>query len=173
MQVNRTQFEDLYTKLFKPIYKYLYYRTFDHELSMDIAQQTFLRAFEKCDLLKEEIAPQLLYTIARNQLIDHFRKKKPVVVKDFETALAAKTTDQTIPSAEDQWSKQELGSLIQKLLEYLPDAEQEVIRMKYLQELENREIAIILNKTEENVRQIQSRAIKKLRLLYEKETIYN
>ncbi|HAG27379.1 TPA: hypothetical protein DCG61_01180 [Patescibacteria group bacterium] len=58
-------------------------------------------------------------------------------------------------------------SILIKLLKELNDEQQTVIKMKFLEELDNSTIAQILNKTEGAIRVIQHRAISKLKELFD------
>jgi RNA polymerase sigma factor (sigma-70 family) len=53
-------------------------------------------------------------------------------------------------------------AILLKLLKQLTSTEQAVIKMKFLEDLNTEEIAIILNETAGNIRVIQHRALNKL-----------
>ena len=56
-----------------------------------------------------------------------------------------------------------LGEQVRKAIILLSDDQQEVIILKYINGLTNKEIAFLLDKNEDNIRQIQFRAIKELK----------
>jgi RNA polymerase sigma factor (sigma-70 family) len=60
--------------------------------------------------------------------------------------------------------KEEVDRILDTL-SLLPDDQAEVIRLRYLGQLETKEIASALGKTEVNIRKIESRALTRLREL--------
>jgi RNA polymerase sigma factor (sigma-70 family) len=59
--------------------------------------------------------------------------------------------------------QKEMGDFVKQSIEDLTQDQQEVIILKFINERTNREIANLLNKNEEAVRQLQCRALKVLR----------
>lgn len=155
-------FHRMYTERFTPIYKYVYFRVRNYDIATDITQDVFLKVYEKGMVLDQETELRWLYTVARNTVIDFFRKKKTVSLpEDFQGV------DTGISKPDEQVIQENDTELLFKLLDQLPDAEREIIIMRHLQELEYSEIAKIVDKEESTVRQIVSRGIKKLKELYE------
>lgn len=155
-------FHRIYTERFTPIYKYVYFRVRNYDIATDIAQDVFLKVYEKGQVLDQETELRLLYTMARNKVIDFFRKKKTVSLpEDFQGA------DTSISKPDEQVIQKNDTEILFTLLDQLPDADREIIIMRHLQELEYSEIAKIVDKEESSVRQTVSRGIKKLKELYE------
>jgi RNA polymerase sigma factor (sigma-70 family) len=75
--------------------------------------------------------------------------------------------DKTILNPEQEGVRSDNKTYIYQLLDHLSQSEKDVVIMKCLQELSYSEIAEILGKSEEAIRQIQSRALKKLKQLHE------
>ena len=67
-------FEEFYKRQKDKLFSYLMRVTGDYYLSMDIMQESFLRCLDKYKA--ETMNISLLYTIARNVMIDHYRKNK-------------------------------------------------------------------------------------------------
>ncbi len=158
-------FYRLYTDCFTPIYKYVYFRVRDYDVATDITQDVFSKILEQKQDIDPETELRLLYTIARNKLIDYLRKKKSV-----NLAPGYEVEDLSIQSPDKHIMHKNDTELLLKLLDHLPDDDKEIIIMRHLQELEYSEIARITNKAESHVRQIVSRGIKKLKELYEQKT---
>ena len=161
----RDTFEALYQECFTPLYKYVWIRVRDYDLAMDIIQTTFAKAYGQHEPIRSEKQLNYLYTIARNTLIDHYRKKYSISYDGMESFLEKLPDNQ--PTPEEVAGEKNILDQVMKLFTSLSQIEQDVITMKYFQELENDEIAAITGKTNDAVRQIQSRAIAKLRKLYE------
>ncbi len=155
-------FHRLYTERFTPIYKYVYFRVRNYDVATDIAQDVFLKVFEGSKRLDKETELRFLYTVARNKVIDFFRKNKSLSIpENFQRE------DMSIPRPDDHVLQQSDTEILFQLLDQLPDADREIIIMRHLQELDYVEIAKIVDREESAVRQIVSRGIKKLKELYE------
>lgn len=159
-------FHRMYTERFTPIYKYVYFRVRNYDVATDIAQDVFLKVYEKGEVLDQETELRLLYTIARNKVIDFFRKKQTASL-DANQELSHTIADTSILRPDEEFVQKNDTEILFTLLDQLPDADREIIIMRHLQELEYSEIAKIVDKEELGVRQIVSRGIKKLKELYE------
>lgn len=158
-------FESLYLSFYTPIYRYVLAQTRHRETAEDITQSVFIKIFSS---LKENAASPAsfrayVYAMSRNAVIDHQRKKKDLLPSDAPLEesfreVAAPSTDLHLDQAADE---QTLFSL----LETASPLEQEIISLHFFADLPHRTIAEILGRSETSVRQIQSRALKKLRSL--------
>ncbi|MBI2096897.1 MAG: RNA polymerase sigma factor, partial [Candidatus Sungbacteria bacterium] len=101
------------------------------------------------------------FTIARNTFIDYLRRQKHAVLPITDEVLK-NTADSAAESARAA-EKRETAQTVKSALLKLTEEQQEIIIMKFINELSNREIAAILGKSEEAVRQLQYRALKALR----------
>ena len=99
------------------IYQFLYFITFDVQLSEDLMQETFIRAYEAKHTYRGEAnVLTWLRTIAKNIVYDHFKRKKiitflPFTKNDAETAITL-SAEQLIFIEED---KRELYQAIASL----------------------------------------------------------
>lgn len=164
-------FGKLYELYFTPVFRYIFARTSQHQLSEDLAQTVFIKAFESLDRYQPTASPPLayLFTIARNSVIDHWKKKKDILFQE-EDAAVSNIVDRKQNPARDAEIKSSVG-IITAAIQELPPDQQDVITMKFLQELSNAEIAQALGKSEDAVRQLQSRALKSLRVVSQKYEI--
>jgi RNA polymerase sigma-70 factor, ECF subfamily len=156
----------VYTELYTPVFKYIYARSRDKELSENITNDVFMRFYTSIDIYKtqKETPLSYLFTIARNLLINYAKKKRPRPLEDGELETAAS------PGL-NQLESSELAGDVTEMLEaltYIQRDQREVIELKYLSELSNKEIAEMLGKSEANVRQLESRGLRKLREQLEK-----
>jgi RNA polymerase sigma-70 factor, ECF subfamily len=151
----------IYTEMYTPVFKYVFARTRDKELSEDITGDVFMRFLSSLHLYKTQKDTPLsyLFTIARNLLINNGKKKRPVL---FEEGV-----EENIPAGErTELEKQILSeevSLVLSALEHIQRDQREVLELKFLSELSTKEVAIMLRKTEANIRQLESRGMRKLR----------
>src|ERR1700733_10540455 len=77
-------FETAYKSHAKAIYKFLFWRTKDVQLSEDLTSSTFEKAWIYRKNFHGGSEQAWLYRIARNVLIDHWRKKKELFVEDTD-----------------------------------------------------------------------------------------
>ncbi len=169
---NSEAYGQLYELYFTPIFRYIYLRVRDKEKANDLAQTVFLKVFTALPNFKEQNKSPLAYffTVARNAVIDFWRTKKDVGVDDFD-AIIERTIDEDA-SPQKSYEKNENQELIQSALQELTDIQREVITLKYLSELSNKEIAELLGKTEEAVRQLQCRALRSLKIILKNQKYY-
>ncbi len=106
------------------IYRYCSFKIYDVQLAQDITQETFLRFYRQGLTLDNDKALPYLYTIAKNLCIDHFRRRP---TESLEKITEKITDDPT----EDLISKLTLRMTISKL----PDDEQELIFLRYVNEI--------------------------------------
>lgn len=154
-------FGRLYTIYFTPVFRYIYYRVRDKETTNDLTQTVFLKVLQSLKRYQEKNKSPLAYffTVARNTVIDYWRKKKEISIDYSEKFLEMSAADNQLESVE----KTDVSQILHRAISQLTDTEQEVIVLKFINDLPNREIAELLKKTEEAVRQLQYRALKKLR----------
>lgn len=157
-------FSQIYELCFEKIYRFIYYRVSHKEVAEDLAEEVFIKAFHNLpSLTKSQSFESWLYQIARNQVIDYYRAKKIVIpLEEVENTLEYETNVVDIVNLENQ------QKIFLKLLKELSPEQQVVIKMKFLEDLPNIQIANILNKTEGAIRVIQHRALSKLKELINK-----
>ena len=74
--MTREEFKYCFDQFFDPIRSYLYYRSGDAELATDIAQDAFLKVWEKQVDFEPNRTKGLLYKIAGDLFISQIRKNK-------------------------------------------------------------------------------------------------
>jgi RNA polymerase sigma-70 factor (ECF subfamily) len=161
-QGSAESFEQVYTLLYTPLYRYTISRCHDNELANDICQQTFLNFYKALASYEPEKSPlAYLFTIAKRLLINHHDKN---AVVSFDESLFEMKEDESVNIIEEAHIKQ-LAESINGYLPKLTSDEQDVIRLYFYGELGYKEIAEILTKEEVYIRKIKERALKKLNVL--------
>lgn len=159
---NTDAFEEIYVKLYTPLYRYTFSRCHDVELTKDICQQVFLKFYSALATYEPEKSPlAYLFTIAKHLLINHGEKKTFI---PFDETLLETYTDDT-DSILDEAHTHLLANTINEYLPHLTEIEQEVIRLYFYAELSYKEISDTIDKEEVYIRKIKERALKKLRIL--------
>lgn len=164
-------FGRLYQIYFTPVFRYIYLRTRNKEETEDLVQNVFIKVFKSIGSFQEKGVPPLAYffTVARNIVIDHWRKKKDILAGDPEKIL--NRIPDPSESPHELSEKKDNEKMISRAIEELTGEQQEVIILKFINEFSNREIAVFLGKTEAAVRQLQCRALKNLRGYFKESKI--
>ena len=134
-------------------------RGLSQEQADDLVQIVFLQLFRKKHLYdSKHRALAWIYVITRSELKDYRNRE----IKDFlewDDSLSQSTSSPPILEEREE---------SQALLNELKPREQEVLRLRYLDELEYDEIAEKLQESASNIRQIVSRSLKLLRRRHER-----
>lgn len=137
------------------VYGYMLKRTENETDTDDIVIETFAKAFDKISTYNPEFGFNTwLITIAKNVHIDMLRKKKSTLfleITDEEDSLANQVLDET-PTVEDKLiTEQNLSKLLQQIKQLKP-AYQEVIQLRYFQEMTYQDMAEQLNEPLNNIK---------------------
>ncbi|MGB1251399.1 MAG: RNA polymerase sigma factor, partial [Candidatus Promineifilaceae bacterium] len=154
-------FGDLYVRYLDSIYRYIYYRIGNKEEAEDLTESVFLKAWRAIDNYQERGLPfqAWLYRIARNIVIDHRRKQKAQFV-DIDTQFDL--PDSSVQLESDIAIGLQVDTVLAAIKELEP-LQQEVLTLRFLSELNHKEVAGILGKQVGAVRVLQHRALRALR----------
>ena len=151
-------FGALYDRFHPEILRYLTHQLRHRETAEDLAQQVFLKAWQAIPRYQERGAPfkAWLYRMAKNQMIDHFRRQRPTT--DLEGVELAEPAE-----AEAQVIAAELHDRLGEALDRLSPDHREVLVLRFLMEKSAAEIGQIMARKEVTVRGLQMRALRALR----------
>jgi RNA polymerase sigma-70 factor (ECF subfamily) len=160
-QPNETEFEDLYARYFVPVFRYIRLRVNDHALAEDLVQTVFLKVF-KTEAMTRPKSPPLPYffAVARNTVIDFWRKKKEVRLDELSDAEEIAALSDT---PHDKVLRNETKNEVQAALAEITDEQRDALVLKFINDFSNKEIAEIMGKSEDAVRQLHSRGLAALR----------
>lgn len=148
----------MYTDYADDIYRFLFVHVRDTALAEDLTADAFTKAWKQFDKFDGRHGRAWLYTIARNCLNDHWRKKHPVQLDEtFDVA------DEDAPSHAEVLDKKMRARATVKAVNALPHDMKSVVTLRFMQGYSVRDTAKSLELTEANVRVIQYRALKKLK----------
>jgi RNA polymerase sigma-70 factor (ECF subfamily) len=158
---DRDAFGELYDRFVERVYRYLYFRTGSQPEAEDLTEHVFLKAWEAIDRYRWQGRPFLawLYRLAHNVHIDHVRSQKPT------TSLNNDSRPVELPSttAAVELARTLDADLLAHALDDLTQEQQQVIVLKFLEGLDNGEIARSMDKREGAIRALQMRALIRLR----------
>ncbi len=151
---------DLYRTYQKQLHSFIYKKVSDNALAEELSQDIFLQFIESLrDFRFESSLKTFLFTIARNKVIDYFRKKK--LKKILFSALPAFVVEGLASVVmDDEIEKKQLQEKIDLTLESLPHDYQLVLRLKYIDNKSVKYIAQMLVKTFKSTESLIFRARK-------------
>lgn len=166
-------FEELYLRYFDRVYSYLRLAVKDENEAEDVAQQVFMKALET--IPKPSFEPRRplrawLFIVARNAALDHWRRQSKV--QPFEPASLDRRHEEAkakhgMQSDIDSGADLELRALrwlgdrdLTVLIERLPEAQRQVLFLRYAADFDTAEIAKVLGRKSESVRQLHHRALR-------------
>ncbi|WP_186580114.1 RNA polymerase sigma factor [Aquibacillus kalidii] len=171
--VSESEFQLIYEMFYNRVYRDAYFMTKDPYLAQDILQDTFIKAYSQIHNLKDkDKIGAWLSTIATRTAIDHIRKQNiwnGIPKGDLleEEKYIVKEISSTVEENVESHFVQE--AVIEKILE-LKSEYREVILLKYIHELKEKDIAKWLNLKDGTVKSRLHRAKKELRNQIEKDT---
>ncbi len=158
---DKEAFSELYEIFIQPIYRYVYYRAPEPEVE-DIVETAFLKVWEKIHKYRRQKNKSFsawLFRITHNLIADFYRGRKTPTVELDETIPDEQRTHNPIKHTQNQLSQEYLQEAISKINPQY----QEIITLKFINELSNKEISDILKKSEGALRILQFRALKSLK----------
>jgi len=156
----------IYEYYVSQIHRFISFKVSNAQTAEDIAHEVFLSAWKNINRYRQGETPfsSWLYRIARNKIIDSYRNNKGDISMDTEGFDI-----DSIGSCEQVDLDKVLNvRKVKEMLKLLSPNFKKVIVMRYIKDMDHKEIAKALKKTENEIRVTQHRAIKKLRELCEK-----
>lgn len=164
-------FDKLYEHCLTPVYRYIFLRLQNKEQAQDLAQSVFLKVYSSLDKFHDTGKPLLayLFTVSRNMLIDHLRKRRVKIDENSEDSLLRLPDLKADPT--QNLDQQQIAAALRLAIGQLTEDQRDVITLKFIEDLDNAEIADILHKREDAVRQLQSRGLHALRKILNRQKI--
>ena len=134
--IERTEFIELFHKLYKPVKNYIYFKTGDIDLAEDIVQDAFLKVWEKRESIRQDTVKPLLYTIAGNLCKNRFEHQQVV----YEFASNYQASGNSV-SPEFELELKEFEDKLQKSIGALKEKDRVVFLMNRIDGLTYNEIA--------------------------------
>jgi len=173
---DESSFGKVYDFYVDKIYQFVFLKVNHKENAQEIVQDVFWKFWQYVHKPEAQInnISSLLYTIARNLVFDFYRSQG----RDARVTIPIESQDMIDSLVQDNSLEKEAEidikydiEAVQKALEILPDSYQDIIVLKYINELSNKEIGIILNKKEGAVRVNCHRALLALKQAIKKQDL--
>lgn len=162
-------FREFFNHYYERVFFYAYRRVKMREVAEDITQETFLKfvhTLSSFELKEGYHLDTWIYAIERNTIRDWFRRNLGKEVLSLEEKFSNKFK----PILEDPFEtaeNEEINEVVNKAVEQLNENYRDVIKMRFYEGKSIKEIASLLKKSEDNVKVIQFRALKRLREIIE------
>jgi RNA polymerase sigma-70 factor, ECF subfamily len=155
---NFQAFGSLYGIYMDRIYRYVFYQVNDKMTAEDITEEVFVKAWKaiKSCRGREDTFQAWLYRIARNHLADCLRGTGRFISLEKDGTIDVPDPQERIESVAEY---QELLRAIAGL----PEVQRQVVILKFIEGLDNREVGRVMGKNEGAVRIAQMRALAALR----------
>ncbi len=159
-QQNPARFRPLYERYYEPIFRFVFRRTADSDLTADLCSQVFLKALQRLGAYQYRGVPfsAWLFRIASNEVAQHFRQnsqKRTVSIE--ENTLSEVAEEMELEGG--IWHMEELV----EALDTLKPADLSLIELRFFEQRPFKEIAEILDITESNAKVKTYRILERLR----------
>jgi RNA polymerase sigma-70 factor (family 1) len=156
--ISEVDFDKIFKSWYNPIRNFVYYKIGDVQAAEDIAQDTFLKLWEKRDSIRIESVKSLLYTIANNLTINRFEHQKV----SFKFTNNYSETN-IVSTPENELEIKEFDKKLQNALAELDEKKRTVFLMNRIDELTYDQIAELQGVTVKAIEKRMSLALDFLR----------
>ena len=147
------------------IYRYCYFKVNNRCLAEDLTQETFLRYFAQTSYVHRGKQLAYLYTIARNLCIDFYRKpeRRELAGEAFTEEDCSSSRVLAEKLSDNPMEQVETALHLQMAVEKLPEEMQELILLRYVNELSVREICNITGLSRSSEYRMEREALRRLK----------
>ena len=139
----------------------------DRDRARDVVQETFVQFQRDGPDLRDHAPAKWLFTVCRNRALNVCRKEKRMTYLDHEL-LEAREGDAPLPF--ERMEQTEASGFLLRIVATLPPRQQEVLQLKFQNNLSYQEISEITKLSVSNVGVIIHNALKTLRQRYAEES---
>ena len=157
------KFEEILQRFEIPLLQYAARITGDRERARDVVQETFIKFQRNGALDRADEPATWLFTVCRNAALNICRKERRMTYLD-EELIESREGEQPMPF--ERLEKEEATAFLTRIIGTLPPRQQEVLRLKFQNDLSYRQIAEITKTTTNNVGVLIHTALKTLRQHY-------
>jgi len=138
--VELRKFKEIFDLYYGKVRSYAYYKTGNLELSEDIVQDTFMKLWERREMINEATVKPLVYVMADNSIKNHFKHKRAA----FNFVMKVPLSGISEP-ADFQMEQEEFSRFLNQTLAEIPGKNRVVFLMNRSEKMTYSEIADSLN----------------------------
>ncbi|MCE2471464.1 MAG: sigma-70 family RNA polymerase sigma factor [Anaerolineae bacterium] len=155
-------FGELYARYVKKMYSYIFHRTGNTQDAEDLTAKVFIRAYSHIGNYVDRGAPfqAWLYRIAHNLVANWHRdqaRRKIIALDDYVAHSLQSEAPERL--AEDVEERDQLMEAVRRL----PEERQQLLLLKFIEQLSNAEIGEIMGRTEGAIKSLYHRTLLALR----------
>jgi RNA polymerase sigma-70 factor (ECF subfamily) len=152
-QQDPAAFRPLYDRYYSVVFKFIFKRTADENLTAEICSLVFLKALKRLDSFEFRGVPfsAWLLRIAGNELGQHFRKVNKTRVVSIDENFIPELAGEVYTGGDEENYEEMMGMMVDALDE-LKEADLLLIEMRFFEQLPFKDIAEILQITESNAK---------------------
>jgi len=157
-------FARLYDIYFHKVYAFVASKISNRSDAEDLTADIFMKVLENLENYEWKGFPfgAWVFKIARNTVIDYYATNSGNYRKPLEEAYSV-SEDEEKSSPFKKAEREELAEKVKKVFRNLPEREVTVMELKFFSQLNNREIAEVMELSESNVAVILFRALRKIK----------
>lgn len=169
--LNPQELGALHDQLYPAVYRYVSYRLQDQQLCEDITSEVFVRLLDACQRRNHKIkdVKAWVFGTASNLINDHFRQKYRRKFEDLDDHQDLPADHSIEGTVDRELTIREISWALRKLT---PD-QQNVIALRFSQDLSLEETAAIVGKSINAVKVLQFRALAAMRRILEEKWTNN
>lgn len=151
-------FEQLYTEHYKSVYYTCYKYLQNEEDAKDMAQNVFIKAFDRIDSLKETNSfKSWISRIAANECINELKKSNRLKLEELTATNADGESfeyleDESQKNPEELMVEDDVRDILLDIINRLPQDQQIAVHLYYYQDMTVKEISKIFNCSEQTTR---------------------
>lgn len=154
-------FAKLYEHYLPQIYRFIYLKVNNKSEAEDLTHEVFLNTWQNLKTFTQREFPfsSWLYRIARNEVIDFYRTNKKNIRLELVEEDFIKIAETESSNLDQSLELEKVKNLFQRLTQ----EQQDVLIMRFIEDLSPKEISAALNKSEGAIRIIQHRGLNELK----------
>lgn len=152
-------FGEIFEILADELYRYILLKTRNITFTEDVISESFKKAFINIHQYKQDNFRAYMYKIVRNTMIDYIRKDSKVKVTKRVSSLIIDLKQNIEKNVIDSM---ELERVLE-CLEMIDEHQRHVVQLRFIEGYSSKDVAFVLGKSNNNIRVIQTRAIRKIK----------
>ncbi len=172
---DREAFGRLFDFYYEKVLNYVFRRTLDVEYSKDITSNVFLKMLKGLDGFEWRSGPfsfsAWVFRIAGNEISQYFRKQNRyrLILDDKDNVFEAGDDNKAAEEIERKIDNDKYLLILNKAIRQLKPVYQDIIHLRYFEDMSYEEISGIINKNESTIRVYCKRAKEELKNLLEED----
>lgn len=159
-QLKPALFQPLYERYYEEIFLFIYRRSGDEEITGDICAHVFLKAMNRLNTYTFKGVPfsAWLYRIASNEVAQYYRNLQ----KNRTVSLEVTSLSHLMDEVDEPFDEVKRADML-KALDALNETDMQLIEMRFFESKSYKEIADIMNITENNAKVKTFRVLNRLK----------